>query len=107
MRDLMAVLKALADENRVRALMSLRAGELCACQIIELLGLAPSTVSKHIAILKQARLVDCHKEGRWMFYRLAKRARRRSRPARSPPWSRNCSPTTRRRATMPDGSNGF
>ncbi len=73
MRDLMAVLKALADENRVRALMSLRAGELCACQIIELLGLAPSTVSKHIAILKQARLVDCHKEGRWMFYRLAKR----------------------------------
>ena len=72
MRDLMAVLKALADENRVRALMALRAGELCVCQIIELLGLAPSTVSKHITILKQARLVDSRKQGRWMFYRLAK-----------------------------------
>ena len=73
MRDLMAVLKALADENRVRALMALRPRELCVCQIIELLGLAPSTVSKHMAILKQARLVDSRKQGRWMFYRLAKR----------------------------------
>ena len=71
MRDLMAVLKALADENRVRALMALAAGELCVCQIVELLGLAPSTVSKHMAILKQARLVDSRKQGRWMFYRLA------------------------------------
>jgi ArsR family transcriptional regulator, arsenate/arsenite/antimonite-responsive transcriptional repressor len=69
MRDLMAVLKALADENRVRILMALGPEELCVCQIVELLGLAPSTVSKHMAILKQARLVDCRKEGRWMFYR--------------------------------------
>jgi DNA-binding transcriptional ArsR family regulator len=71
MRDLMAVLKALADENRVRALMALRHGELCVCQIVELLGLAPSTVSKHMAILRQARLVDSRKQERWMFYRLA------------------------------------
>lgn len=71
MRDLMAVIKALADENRVRVLMALRPEELCVCQMVELLGLAPSTVSKHIAILKQARLVDSRKEGRWMFYRIA------------------------------------
>jgi ArsR family transcriptional regulator, arsenate/arsenite/antimonite-responsive transcriptional repressor len=71
MRDLMAVTKALADENRVRILMALRPKELCVCQIVELLGLAPSTVSKHMAILKQARLVDSRKAGRWMFYRLA------------------------------------
>jgi len=71
MRNLMAVLKALADENRVRVLMALQPEELCVCQIVELLGLAPSTVSKHMAILKQARLVDSRKEGRWMFYRLA------------------------------------
>ncbi|HLA85244.1 MAG TPA: metalloregulator ArsR/SmtB family transcription factor [Thermoguttaceae bacterium] len=69
MRTLMAVLKALADENRVRALMALGAQELCVCQIVELLGLAPSTVSKHMSILKQARLVEHCKEGRWMFYR--------------------------------------
>jgi len=71
MRELMAVVKALADENRVRVLMALRPKELCVCQIVELLGLAPSTVSKHMAILKQARLVDSRKQGRWMFYRVA------------------------------------
>jgi ArsR family transcriptional regulator, arsenate/arsenite/antimonite-responsive transcriptional repressor len=72
MRDLMMVLKALADENRVRALIALGPGELCVCQIVELLQLAPSTVSKHMTILKQARLVDSRKQGRWMLYRLAK-----------------------------------
>jgi len=72
MRNLMAVLKALADENRVRILMALGSGEVCVCQIVELLELAPSTVSKHMAILKQARLVDSRKDGRWMFYRLDK-----------------------------------
>jgi ArsR family transcriptional regulator, arsenate/arsenite/antimonite-responsive transcriptional repressor len=45
--------------------------ELCVCQVIELLELAPSTVSKHLAILKQARLIDGRKDGRWMYYRLA------------------------------------
>jgi ArsR family transcriptional regulator, arsenate/arsenite/antimonite-responsive transcriptional repressor len=72
MRELMLVLKALADENRVRALIALGPDELCVCQIVELLGLAPSTVSKHMAILKQARLVESRKQGRWMLYRLAK-----------------------------------
>ena len=71
MRDFMAAAKALADENRVRALLALGEGELCVCQIVELLRLAPSTVSKHMAILKQARLVDSRKDGRWMYYRLA------------------------------------
>jgi ArsR family transcriptional regulator, arsenate/arsenite/antimonite-responsive transcriptional repressor len=71
MRDFMAVTKALADEARVRVLLALQRGELCVCQVVELLGLATSTVSKHISILKQARLVECRKEGRWMYYRLA------------------------------------
>jgi ArsR family transcriptional regulator, arsenate/arsenite/antimonite-responsive transcriptional repressor len=69
MREFMAVAKALADENRVRVLLALDAGELCVCQIVELLQLAPSTVSKHVAILKQARLVESRKDGRWMHYR--------------------------------------
>ena len=71
MRDFMAITKALADETRVRMLLALRDGELCACQIVELAQLAPSTVSKHMSILKQARLVDSRKEGRWMYFRLA------------------------------------
>ncbi|MHB8863122.1 MAG: ArsR/SmtB family transcription factor [Pirellulaceae bacterium] len=71
LRDFMAITKALADEQRVRVLMALQRGELCVCQIVELLGLATSTVSKHMSILKQARLVESRKDGRWMYYRLA------------------------------------
>ena len=70
MRDLMKITKALADENRIRALLALRRGELCACQITELFGLAPSTMSKHLSILYQAGLVDSRKEGRWIYFRL-------------------------------------
>lgn len=73
MRDFTSVAKALADENRLRALMALRGRELCVCQITELLGLAPSTVSKHMSILGQARLVESRKDGRWVSYRLAER----------------------------------
>jgi DNA-binding transcriptional ArsR family regulator len=73
MREFLAVTKALSDANRVRMLLSLRGRELCVCQIIELFRLAPSTVSKHMWILSQARLVERRKEGRWMYYRQAGR----------------------------------
>jgi ArsR family transcriptional regulator, arsenate/arsenite/antimonite-responsive transcriptional repressor len=68
LRELLAITKAVADENRVRILMALRKQSLCVCQITELLQLAPSTVSKHISILRQARLVEPRKEGRWIHY---------------------------------------
>lgn len=71
MREFLAITKALSDETRVRALLSLRQGELCLCQIIELLQLAPSTVSKHMDVLYQAQLVQRRKEGRWHYFRLA------------------------------------
>jgi ArsR family transcriptional regulator, arsenate/arsenite/antimonite-responsive transcriptional repressor len=70
MRNLMAMTKALADENRVRMLLALRRQELCVCQIVELIQLATSTVSKHMSILKAARLVESRKDGRWLYYRL-------------------------------------
>jgi DNA-binding transcriptional ArsR family regulator len=79
MRSILAITKALSDRNRLRVLMALRDKELCVCQIIEMLGLAPSTVSKHLSLLWQARLVDARKEGRWMHYRLVdRRAGRRA-----------------------------
>ena len=75
MQDRLDVLKALADETRLRALYALRGGELCVCQLIALLELAPSTVSKHLSILRAARLVESRKDGRWMYYRLSKEFR--------------------------------
>ncbi|MBL7646076.1 MAG: winged helix-turn-helix transcriptional regulator [Candidatus Hydrogenedentes bacterium] len=71
MRSIVNITKALADENRVRALGALQHQPLCVCQIIELLGLAPSTVSKHLAILRQAGLVTSKKEGRWIYFQRA------------------------------------
>ena len=70
MRAFMSLTKALADPNRVRLLLALRGGELCACQITELFGLAPSTMSKHLSILYQAGFVDSRKNGRWVRYSL-------------------------------------
>lgn len=71
MIEILNITKALSDENRVRALMMLAGGELCVCQIIEMLGLAPSTVSKHMSILRQANLVESRKQGRWMHYSIS------------------------------------
>jgi len=70
-RRFLAVAAALSDPNRVRAVMALRGGELCVCDIMGLLGLAPSTVSKHLAVLWEAGLVERRKSGRWQHYRLA------------------------------------
>ena len=73
MKAFLNITKALADENRLRMLLALQSGELCVCQITELLGLATSTVSKHLSILYQAGLVNARKEGRWMYYSLPAR----------------------------------
>jgi DNA-binding transcriptional ArsR family regulator len=70
MESLLAITRALSDENRVRALLALGDQEVCVCQLIELLQLAPSTVSKHMSVLRQAQLVVGRKKGRWMHYRL-------------------------------------
>lgn len=69
--ELLAIAKALSDEGRLRTLLALSGKELCVCQVVELLLLAPSTVSKHLGVLKQAGLVELRKQGRWVYYRLA------------------------------------
>ena len=70
----LAVHKALADSSRVRALGLLTHGELCLCELIQVLGLAPSTVSKHMTELQRAGLVERRKRGRWHFYRFPTKA---------------------------------
>ena len=70
MKSTVGITKALGDVQRVRILSLLEEGELCVCQIIEVLGLAPSTVSKHLSLLSSAGLVEMRKAGRWAYYRL-------------------------------------
>lgn len=71
MRDLELSLKAAADPTRTRILKLLEARGLCVCQVQAVLGLAPSTVSKHLAILKLAGLVEDQRNGKWVVYTLA------------------------------------
>jgi len=70
MREFMAITKALSDPGRVRILLALRRRELCVCQITELFGFAPSTMSKHLSILHHAGLIQSRKTERWVHYRL-------------------------------------
>jgi arsenate reductase/ArsR family transcriptional regulator len=67
---LVAVGGALANPARLRILALLREGDLCVCQIRTILGLAPSTVSVHLAILRRSGLVAEQKQGRFVQYGL-------------------------------------
>lgn len=74
MKPIIQITKALSDSSRIRILGALGCRGLCVCQIVELLKLAHSTVSRHLSILNQAGLVESHKSGRWMHYRLPRQA---------------------------------
>ncbi len=75
MRDFEIVLKAAGDPTRARILKMLETGGLCGCQIQAVLGLAPSTVSAHLAILKAAGLVRDRRAGKWIEYSLVRGAK--------------------------------
>jgi len=70
MRNLVKTFKALSDPNRIRILKMLEIRELCVCEITEILQLAPSTVSKHLSLLRDAEFILDRKEGKWVYYRL-------------------------------------
>ncbi len=71
LRPLVGTLKALAHPARLRILALLRDGELCVCEVAQVLGLAPSTVSEHLTALRRIGLVREWKEGRWVHVALA------------------------------------
>ncbi|MBA4359032.1 MAG: transcriptional regulator [Desulfovibrio sp.] len=71
MRELVTVMKALSDPGRIKVLKMLEAREMCACEIISLLGLAQPTVSRHLKVLADAGLIQGRKVGSWVHYRLA------------------------------------
>jgi ArsR family transcriptional regulator len=72
MKTLRSVCKAMAEPHRLDALLALRDGELCVCHLIELMGLRPGTVSRHMSVLKQAGLVEARRDGKWQYVRLPK-----------------------------------
>jgi ArsR family transcriptional regulator len=71
MREFIKVMKALSDPNRVKMIKMLQRRVMCVCELQGALGLAQSTVSKHLKILEDAGMIAFSKEGLWVNYRLA------------------------------------
>jgi ArsR family transcriptional regulator len=68
--ELAGLLKALADESRLRVLWMVEERPLCVCEIQAVLGLAQSTVSRHLQILEDAGFLLSERDGMWKNYRL-------------------------------------
>lgn len=65
------LLRALADETRLRCLILLLAeGELCVCELTEALGVVQPKVSRHLATLREAGMVQDRRQGHWVHYRI-------------------------------------
>jgi ArsR family transcriptional regulator len=72
MTPAVALFRSLADETRLRIVQRLAAGEARVVDLTEELGLAQSTVSKHLACLRDCGLIDYRVEGRQSFYALTR-----------------------------------
>ena len=70
--QLEAVFKALADKTRLRILALLGNNEVCVCHLHDSLALPQPTVSRHLAYLRRAGLVDVRRDGVWMHYQVAR-----------------------------------
>jgi len=68
--DRVRVFKALAHHTRLQMLEAISEREQCVCELQQLIGADMSTVSKHLALLKQAGMVTDEKRGTWVYYRL-------------------------------------
>jgi ArsR family transcriptional regulator len=64
--------KTLSDPTRLRLLNLLGGGETCVCELTDTLRVVQPQVSRHLARLTRARLVEARREGKWMHYRWAK-----------------------------------
>jgi ArsR family transcriptional regulator len=69
-RSFSRLFKALGDETRLRMVALLSHGELCVCHLEEALRLSQPKVSRHLATLRAAGVVEDRREGSWVYYRL-------------------------------------
>jgi ArsR family transcriptional regulator, arsenate/arsenite/antimonite-responsive transcriptional repressor len=66
------IFKALSDPIRLRIVLLLQSeGELCVCDLMAVLKLPQSTVSRHLAYLRRSCWVDIRRQGVWMYYQLS------------------------------------
>ena len=66
------IFQALSDETRLRALALMHhAGELCVCELVHALELSQPKISRHMAAMRDAGIVDSRRHAQWVFYFIA------------------------------------
>lgn len=68
--ELVDVLKALADDTRLRIMNVLRQESLCVCDLEDVLKLRQSNASRHLIKLRHCRLIVAEKQAQWVYYRI-------------------------------------
>ncbi|MGA9993831.1 MAG: metalloregulator ArsR/SmtB family transcription factor [Pyrinomonadaceae bacterium] len=69
--DIEVLFKALADRTRLRLIHLMGDAEVCVCFFVEVLRTSQPKISRHLAYLRRAGVVNARREGKWMHYRLA------------------------------------
>lgn len=69
--DIVQMLKALGDENRIRIINLLKDDELCVGEIEHILGITQSNASRHLTKLSISRIVVYQKKAQWVYYKLS------------------------------------
>lgn len=70
MKEIVKLFKLLSDESRMRILMLLTERELCVCQLMGVLGISQSLVSRNLSLLSSAGFLGERREGKLVFYKL-------------------------------------
>jgi ArsR family transcriptional regulator len=68
--DLVTLFQALADPTRLRLLNLMTSGEVCVCFFVDVLGESQPKISRHLAYLRRAGVVQARRDGKWIHYRL-------------------------------------
>jgi ArsR family transcriptional regulator len=68
--DMVRFFQALGDNTRLRLLNLMGDQEICVCYFVEVLGQGQPKISRHLAYLRSARIVEARREGKWMHYRI-------------------------------------
>jgi len=72
MRELVKVLKAVADPNRLRIFKMLQHKKMCVCELSAALGISAPSVSRHLSLMKDAGLIEDERDGIWTNYTLCR-----------------------------------
>ena len=72
MQKILQALKILSDEVRLKIISLLAENELCVCELMEALRMSQSRISNHLRILRNTGIIEAKREGKWIFYSLAR-----------------------------------